>query len=216
MYEITGDSDELREMVKGIKVAEDALKRAAVRAINLTATSARTFLVKMVAKDYGVTQKAVRKELEISTANFSRIQARIYGSGSPGIPLSRFSPSPKRVPSTIHKQGRYLIKLRAMVPGSDRYLPRGGIKVMVTRGKRKMIKGAFVARMESGHVGVFRRGEKGKRLPIEELYGPSPIRLVDQDRYQIPLDDHVAETLNKKMAHEATQYLKKYRVIPND
>jgi len=44
------------------------------------------------------------------------------------------------------------------------------VSVEVNRGKRTLLKGAFVATMTSGHEGVFRR--KGKaRLPIEELRG---------------------------------------------
>lgn len=45
-----------------------------------------------------------------------------------------------------------------------------GVSVTINAaGGRKLIKSAFVARMRSGHVGVFRR-EGGKRLPIREAY----------------------------------------------
>jgi hypothetical protein len=51
---------------------------------------------------------------------------------------------------------------------------RKGVSVEVNRGKRTLLKGSFVATMQSGHVGVFRR--KGKtRLPIEELRGSRPV-----------------------------------------
>lgn len=221
MYEIRGDIDEIRELTKGIKAAEPALMRAAVSAINKTATSVRGFAVKLINKDYNVKQKAIRAELHIKRANFKKRTARIIGESSPGISLYKFSPTPKRIPSTIHKPGRWMIKLRGMVPGSDRYLPKGGIKVMVTRGKRKMVEGAFIARMSSGHVGIFRRadnnrvGLRSRKTVIEELYGPSPIRLLDQDRYQIPLDDHAGDEMDKNMAREANYYLKKYKVLPD-
>jgi hypothetical protein len=49
-----------------------------------------------------------------------------------------------------------------------------GVSVEVNRGKRTLLKGAFVATLKSGHVGIFRR--KGKaRLPIEELRGSRPV-----------------------------------------
>lgn len=49
-----------------------------------------------------------------------------------------------------------------------------GVSVEVNRGKRTLLKGAFVATMRSGHEGVFRR--KGKaRLPIQELRGSRPV-----------------------------------------
>src|SRR5512139_1372286 len=45
-----------------------------------------------------------------------------------------------------------------------------GVSVEVNRGKRTLLKGAFVATMRSGHKGVFRR-EGMARLPIAELRG---------------------------------------------
>ncbi len=49
-----------------------------------------------------------------------------------------------------------------------------GVSVEVNRGKRTLVKGAFVATMKSGHEGVFRRRGKA-RLPIEELRGSRPV-----------------------------------------
>ena len=50
---------------------------------------------------------------------------------------------------------------------------RKGVSVEVNRGKRTLIKGAFLATMASGHKGVFVR--KGiRRLPIRELLGSRP------------------------------------------
>jgi hypothetical protein len=49
-----------------------------------------------------------------------------------------------------------------------------GVSVEVNRGKRTLLKGAFVATMRSGHKGVFRREGKA-RLPIEELRGSRPV-----------------------------------------
>lgn len=51
---------------------------------------------------------------------------------------------------------------------------RKGVTVEVNRGKRTLIPGAFVARMKSGHSGVFRRRGRA-RLPIDELRGSRPV-----------------------------------------
>lgn len=51
---------------------------------------------------------------------------------------------------------------------------RGGVSVEVNRGKRTLVKHAFVAKMRSGHEGIFRRRGKA-RLPIDELGGSRPI-----------------------------------------
>lgn len=65
---------------------------------------------------------------------------------------------------------------------------RKGVSVAINKGGRKLIRSAFVARMKSGHVGVFFRAKTGahgpltkkqqksghafrvKRLPIEEIF----------------------------------------------
>lgn len=51
---------------------------------------------------------------------------------------------------------------------------RKGVSVEVNRGKRTLIKGAFISTMRSGHKGVFRRDGKA-RLPIKELRGSRPV-----------------------------------------
>ncbi|MFT3843359.1 MAG: hypothetical protein QM723_40630 [Myxococcaceae bacterium] len=47
---------------------------------------------------------------------------------------------------------------------------RAGVSVMINQGQRKVIPGAFIATMKSGHEGVYRRVGGVKRLPIRELY----------------------------------------------
>lgn len=49
-----------------------------------------------------------------------------------------------------------------------------GVSVEVNRGKRTLVKGAFIATLRSGHEGVFRRRTKA-RLPIFELLGSRPV-----------------------------------------
>lgn len=44
---------------------------------------------------------------------------------------------------------------------------RRGVVVEVNRGVRRLVRGAFLARLKSGHLGVFRRRGKG-RLPIDQ------------------------------------------------
>jgi hypothetical protein len=49
-----------------------------------------------------------------------------------------------------------------------------GVSVEVNRGKRTLVKGAFLSTMRSGHEGIFVR--KGRaRLPIKEMLGSRPL-----------------------------------------
>lgn len=202
--EITGAFQDLQPMLKGIEAGELALKRATSSAINKTAVSVRAEAVRMLTKDYNVKSSEVRSVLSISKASPDRPEARISGSGSPGIPLVEFGVLPKRVPSTVHEPG-------------GKVTPERGISIEVRMGNRKIITGGFVAQMASGHIGIFHR-EPGKidkkgHEAIVELFGPSPIRILASDRYSIPLDDFAAETLDKNMEHEAEFFLKRAGVL---
>lgn len=225
-YGIYGDIEEFEELVKGIRIGEEALKKATVRSVNDTARSCIPFLSKKIREDYNIKARDIKATLRIKKANYSNMEAVILGKGKHGIPLSKFSPTPKRIPSTIHKPGvwksRYTwwgkrLKGRDMVPGSDKYLPKKGIKVLVRKGQRKVVRNAFVAQMPSGHIGVFRRMGKGLGKwwdqsdggRIEELFGPSPIRIMESDHIQIPLDDFAGQTLDKNIRRHADYYLKK-------
>lgn len=59
-------------------------------------------------------------------------------------------------------------------PQSRRSKRPGGVSVEVNRGKRTLIKGAFIATMKSGHQGVWIRQGAG-RLPIRELLASRPV-----------------------------------------
>lgn len=50
----------------------------------------------------------------------------------------------------------------------------GGVRVEVNTGKWTLVRGAFVATMNSGHDGIFRRRGQA-RLPIDELLGSRPV-----------------------------------------
>lgn len=190
----------VQKVFAGLKIASSEMRKAEVSATNKTAVSTRSYVVKAIAKDYRVKQKDIRKELNLSRATYKNPVADIWGGGSPGIALYDFAPTPKRTPSTKRtKRGKYT--------------PKTGIKVMVRRGNRKVVKGAFIAKMRSGHIGVFRRSDK-KGLPIDELFGPSPIRLADADYLKPKIDIFVGATMDKNIAREADYYLKRAGVIP--
>lgn len=204
-FEISFDIDDARELVKGLNVGEKVLVQAVVSSLNKTIVSTRAEASRMIRVEYNVKAGAIKAELAISRASYRRQEAKILGEGSPGIPLFDFSPTPKKAPSTK--------RLKA-----GGYGPKKGIKVMIRKGDRKIVKGAFVAMMPSGHVGVFKRMESGTgnwwdafsgKQKITELFGPSPLRILDNDRYQIPLDDFAGEAMDKNLPRELDFYMKK-------
>ncbi len=56
-----------------------------------------------------------------------------------------------------------------------------GVTVKVKRqGGRKLVEGAFIATMRSGHRGVFKR-KGARRLPIRELFSTAVVQYLDDD-----------------------------------
>lgn len=117
------------------------------RAVSRGAVSARSFLVKTIVEETGAKAGDIRKKVTIRDATLQDLRAEVSASGKP-IPL---------------------IKLNARGPYPSRGRGRG-----VTAWKGRLYPGAFIAVVGSGkHRGVFKRGTR-KRLPIKELFGPSP------------------------------------------
>lgn len=84
-----------------------------------------------------------------------------------------------------------------------------GVQWQIRRqGGKKYDRHAFVAEMNSGHVGVFKRLGT-KRLPIDEKFGPSIPRVAEADaalRNSLKVD--VSEVLLKRLGHELGRAMK--------
>lgn len=131
---------------------EKALRNALVKAGGDAVRFIRTGTSKLVRQRKRMKLARVRKGLPIffpaNKAAISDLVWRMDVSGEP-VPLSEF---PYRV--VKRKEG--------MRRG-------GGVMVQVNVGRRQLVHSAFVARVRSGHVGIFRRrGED--RLPIDEAF----------------------------------------------
>lgn len=113
--------------------------KAEIRALNKTARSARSFVSKEIRQTYRIAKSDLDPNLFIEKASRRRLVASLVAAG-------------RRLA---------IIKFRAKQTAT-------GVNVEIRRGRRKAVKGAFIARMRSGHVGVMRRRGK-KRLPIAEL-----------------------------------------------
>jgi hypothetical protein len=75
--------------------------------------------------------------------------------------------------------------------------------VEIYKGEKKVLnKGAFVAKMPTGHIGIFQR-ETEKALPIRQLPGPSVTGLFTaNERAHTLVQDTIWETFEKRIEHE--------------
>jgi hypothetical protein len=138
MIDIAVNNRDLENAEEFLKGFGKTAKRAVARVVNRTAAGVRTDAVKEVRKEYTVKATTVRKSFKIKKAGNSVLEAAAVSSG-PRLGLIHFGarpgkPNGKRTPVSVQ-----------------------------VRKKRKIVKNAFVAKMPSGHVGVFERsGEFGR------------------------------------------------------
>jgi hypothetical protein len=143
---------EFRERIGQLKSRSP---QAIVKSLNRAIISARVVMVRDIARDMALKQATVRERIFVEQARPERLEARL-------------SASRKRIP---------LIEFGARGPMPSRGRGRG-VTYRLGRGRGRA-ESAFLARMKSGHLGVFRRVGT-KRLPIRELRGPSLGRVFEQ------------------------------------
>jgi len=146
------------DILADLDVATDELRnRAMVRALNKTAEQVRTAASREIRRaGYNIPAATIKRQLKMGYASSGNLRATVTAGGKP-IPLINYG---------ARQTGK-------------------GVSVNVLRGRR-IIAGAFIATMPSGHKGVYVREANAKHkkvmrgtkaewhaLPIRELFGPS-------------------------------------------
>ena len=168
------------------QAARDMRDKATASALNKMADQVKVRSAREIrAVGYSLRAATIKKGLTVRRANPRQLKAAVVAQGRP-IPLIEFS-------------ARQTSK---------------GVSVAVLNG-RKVIPGAFIAVMPSGHRGVFVRQDGGRhkkvmtggkaswhQLPIRELFGPSvPDGLANRQAQQI-LQDFITEKFPAILEHE--------------
>lgn len=202
--DLTYDEKLLRSIEKALAVKSSAVNQAMGRAQNKTAKSMRAEASRLIRSDFNIKQSIILSSVRVLTVGSFRpkMVAGIKGKGSPGIPLIDFKQGSKATPST-----------RRLKSGG--YSPKKGIKVKVEKSAGALLMpGTFLAKMKSGHKGAFHRIE-GTRMrgsnkeKLDQLFGPSPVKLLAGDRYKRKMERYTKKTMDKYLAHNMQQLLKK-------
>lgn len=150
VIQLEWDSRELEQLRD--KRVERALARAVSKAGGDAIRFLRTGSSRLIRRRKKVKASRVRRGLPLvfprNKQDISSLEWRMNVSGEP-VPLGEF---PHR--AVRRQEGRR---------------HGGGVRVQVNVGKWTMVKGVFVARMQSGHEGIFRRRGQA-RLPIDEAF----------------------------------------------
>ncbi len=161
-------------------------ERALSNAINRGLGSAKTQAFQEVREIYSV------KQGDLSGATVTRVQKASTGEvagyiafSGVKLPLYKFNVSPKIPKKTNH------------------------IKAGLMKGSWTLFENAFIAQMDSGHIGIFER-ETSKRLPIGQIMGLSGAQMVGNEEIIEKLSKSTQEKINERLEHEIDRILNGY------
>lgn len=180
----------LKEVTRSLdKLANELRATAITRALNKTAAAAKVEASRNIrAAGYNIKARAIKESIVIRRATRSDLTAILEVTGRP-IRL-------------INYDARQVAR---------------GLSVSVKNG-RKVIPGAFVATMKSGHKGAFKRlpgtvtGKRGKPIlnrKIVELFGPSIPSAMQNEVVQRQLEAAIRDKFPKLLEHEIAYILLK-------
>jgi len=177
------------DVVKSLKnIVKNYSKELGI-VVNKVGRKGKSLVAKEVTKELTVTQKVVKKQIDFRKVG--KTGGELSLDKSPRIPLRDF-------------------KARQT---------RAGVSYRISKTKgRKVAKGAFQGprpgRMNTRWKGrVFKRTGKS-RLPITQLYGPSPWGVIKKNNKQKPIADQLRTEMRKQLAERLRyQRLKKSGAI---
>ena len=181
--------EQAQELLKDIP---GATKNAVSSALRKCLQNAKKEAVKKVRERYTIRKAGyVSRTIKMKVENMTGI----LSSKGPVNDLSYFKTNPKTVPKRRPPKGKYLYS-------------------QVVKGQGGTIAHAFLARMKSGHVGVFQRaghGASNASLPISKLAGPSTPQMLGSPSVTEFIAKKMLERMDKNLEHEIDAFLKGYR-----
>jgi hypothetical protein len=199
---------------RALRGLHGGMSTAAARAINRTLPTGRKVADQEARKEYTVKSAAFKAQCRIIRAapRFGRLSGTLEVGYRPLQIYNFFQVAPRK---PFHELKRK---------------PRGGIRANVKRSTgRRVIPGAFVARLQSGHVAVLERfgpksrrarwakvsGRSGARVEVfeyrqktREIYGPSPAAMLKSLDVWPKVEREMQATLTKRFDHEVTNLLR--------
>ena len=168
---------EIKQATRSLdRLQRRVVPKATYQALNRTAATVRTRVRRRLAVFMNIVQKEIKDALILKKASRNHLVATVIATGR-SLPLTKFK--------------------------GTRQLKAGVVSRI--HGRRVLRKGTFLATVESGHRGAFRRkgGRRGppphrSELPITQLVGPS----VPQTVARKEIDEEMKKTARERFAIE--------------
>jgi hypothetical protein len=173
------------EVFDKLKKLGDRGKYVCAHALNRTLTGIKTDIVKEVRTEWNIKAGDLRKAVKLERARPNNLLGLAIVSGRERVPLFAFSPRPKTpFGAGIGKR------------------PKVGPSIMMKRGRRITLKGAFVQTIpRSGHTSIFKR-EGASRLPINKMTGPYIAQMLKTPGVNQRINAQAQERFRKNLAHD--------------
>ena len=170
-------------------IGKKVATRAANSAINKTAASVKVRATKEISKETGLTQKVIRKQIDITRSNRGTLRAAVSAKGS-AINVIEFVAPSRRTTKAFRK--------------------RQGVTAKPWR-KRRVFKGTFIGHgKNSGKPLVFKRTSKNP-YPIKAIHGPSIPRTFIEERVNKLLVNTARELFRKNLKRDLDFFMSKLK-----
>ena len=185
----------IEKAVELIQHIPGAARKAQKRAISRALKGAQKDAWKKIKERYAIGRGAGKSHFTDTMRTRITDTGGVFSSKGRVNDLAYFKTKPTKVPKRRPAKGKYLWS-------------------QVVKGQGGSIAHAFLARMKSGHLGVFVRGKHGESmssLPIRKLAGPSTPQMLGSPSVSEFIVKGIEQRLDKTMQHEVDAFLKGYR-----
>lgn len=210
--QVTGEDtlERAKAMLAGI---DGGINRAVRSAMSRVASNLRSNSTKAIQERYAISASSIREHENVRvTYNFrDGVQAEIKFTGRK-IPLYRYKGAAPVTPE--YDKTRWI---KALVDGKMTWV-HPGVSArghLLASTAPTVFENAFVARMKSGHIGIFERtGElnrAGTGSEIQEIMGLSVPQMLGSGEVERKLADTAARKFGERLDHEINRILNEYR-----
>lgn len=202
---------DLNRTIWALRNIEGGAAKAIMRSVNKALTGVKTDMARETARELNLTQKRIKKDIDITPARATTLSGRVTSEGRP-VNLEQFKAKQKKkgVSVKVKKSGG-----RKMIKHAFIFLGLAGKKR-----KRNRLVGWREKTGENAHlIGTKKPKQNMKysklpdqyRLPIETLYGPRIQDITGKPSIIKIIEEKAGERLQKELSHQTQRLLDKQK-----
>lgn len=182
------DDSDLQRAANLLKEFPGAVDRLSKRAVRSSVKGVKREAAQKISERYTFQKKRISGAMRITYHG----NGAVFSARGRVNDLAYFKHNPNRVPTKRPPKGKYLYS-------------------EVVRGQGGTIAHAFLARMQSGHVGVFHRTHGNESMPIAKNFAPSVPQMLGSPTIRDYMEKHLQTRLAGAVEREVDQFLMRYR-----